>query len=657
MRPFLKPIYGSQKSSISLYNNLINHCLSLKSVKFAQTIHAQLIKFGLNARTFLGNRFIDLYYKVGSFNDASKVFDEINDKNTISWNIFLNGLLKSGHFQKACLVFDEMPDKDVVSWNSMISGCGLLGFWNYGLEVFKEMENFGVRPSKFTFSILTSFASCASQGKEIHGHMMRRGIDFSNLVMGNSLINMYGKLGLVNYAFGVFLSMEEVDVISWNSLISGCCKSGYEDLALNQFDQMRLAGYLPDEFTALNVISVCTNLGNLSKGKQIFALCVKAGFILNPIVSSGIINFFSKCDRLEDSVQLFQEVEHWDSALCNCMISSYARHGLQDDALQLFVLSLREDCRPTEFTLSSILSCITFLSVELGYQVHSLVIKSGFESESIVASSLVDMYGSKIGLIDPAMQIFSEMHMKDLISWNVLIMGLAHNGRVVEALELFKKLVREGLAPDRITLSGVLLACRYGFFVDTAMGIFSSMEEEFGITPSDEHYACIVDLLCQAGKLKEAFDILEAMPFEPSSLVLEPILLASATFSNLTLAEKIAEKIIELEPQSSLPYRVLNRAYEMKGRWEGMIRVRKDMKQILKKIVGCSWIKIKNHEFMFEADQLQLEGGKDVYLVLRLLTWDLDEKGCICIEHEIHDAEWSKSEIELEDWKIQALIC
>ncbi|XVF39196.1 hypothetical protein PTKIN_Ptkin01aG0016200 [Pterospermum kingtungense] len=581
----------------------------------------------------MGNRFVDLYFKVGSFDDASKAFDEINEKNVISWNIWLNGLLKFGHFEKACLVFNEMPEKDVVTWNSMISGCGLLGFWGYGLEVFKDMQNFGFRPSKFTFSILTTFVSCARQGKEIHGNMIRTGIGLSNLVIGNSLIDMYGKLGLVGYAFGVFSSIEEVDVVSWNTLIWGCCKSGYEDLALEQFDHMRLAGYSADEFTVSSVISVCTDLRNLDKGKQIFALCVKGGFISNSIVSSAIIDLFSKCNTLEDSVQLFEEVERWDSVLCNSMISSYVRHDSEDDALLLFVLALKEGCRPTEFTLSSVLSCITFLSVEQGHQVHSVVIKSGFESESIVASSLVDMY-SKIGLIDSAMQIFAETQVKDLISWNTLIMALARNGRAVETLDLFEELLREGPAPDRITLAGVLLACRCGAFVDTGMRIFSSMEKEFGVSPCDEHYAYILDLLCHAGKLKEAFDILGSMPSEPSFLVWKSVLLAIATYIDLNSTEMVAAKMIELKPQSSLPYLVLNCAYEMRGRWEGMIRIRKAMKQRLKKMVGCSWIGIKNNVYTFEADRLQHEGGKDIYSTLGLLDWDLEDQGCIHVQHE-----------------------
>ena len=160
--------------------------------------------------------------------------------------------------------------------------------------MFKEMQNFGVRPSK----ILSTFVSCASQGKEIHGNMIRNGVSFSNLVIGNSLIDMYRKLGLIEYAFGVFLSMDEVDLASWSSLILVCLKSDSEDLALKQFDQMRLAGYSPDEFTVSNMTAICTHLRNLVKGRQIFALCIKVGFIYNSIVSSALIDLFVKMQHI-----------------------------------------------------------------------------------------------------------------------------------------------------------------------------------------------------------------------------------------------------------------------------------------------------------------------------------------------------------------------
>ncbi|GLT55872.1 hypothetical protein SLA2020_289580 [Shorea laevis] len=483
----------------------------------------------------------------------------------------------------------------------MISGCASCGLIDYAFGIFLEMQKLGVRPSGFTFSILTSFVSCGRHGKQIHGSMIRSGVNLSNLVLGNSLIDMYGKLGLLHYALGVFMTMEEVDIVSWNSFITSCCKSGHEELALKQFYLMRSAGYLPDEFTISTAIAACTKLGDLDKG---------------------------------DSVQLFEEVEQLDSVLCNSMISGYARRGLWEDSLRTFLLAFREGLRPTDFTLNNVLSSTSFLSTELGSQVHSLLVKLGFESEAIVATSLVDMY-TKIGLIDCAMKIFFEMDVRDLISWNTLILGLARNGRYFEALGTFKELIRRGSPPDRITLAGVLSACRYGGFVDEGMSIFLSMKEEYGVTPCDEHYACIVDLLCQAGKLKEAIDTAEAMPSQPSSFVWEPILIAATTIGHLNLIERVAGRMMTSEPQSSLPYLLLVKAYEMRGRWEGMIRVRKAMKQRgLKNITGCSWIGIKNSVFAFEADQLEYPSGQEIYVILRLLSWEVEEKDNILLHND-----------------------
>ncbi|KAJ0086728.1 hypothetical protein Patl1_08196 [Pistacia atlantica] len=237
------------------------------------------------------------------------------------------------------------------------------------------MQNDGVRPSGFTFSIMLSSVSSAIYGKQMHGAILRRGGSLSNVVLGNCLIDMYGKLGFLDYAFGVFFTMEELDIISWNSLISGCLKSGYGELALDQFCLMRSSGYLADEFTVSIIMTACSNMQNLEKGKQIFALCVKVGFLCNSILLSATIDLFSKCNRLDDSIMLFGELDRWDSAIINSMISSYARHGFGEDAMQLFVLSLREDFRPTEFTLSSVVSSTTDLPVECGSQVHSLAIK------------------------------------------------------------------------------------------------------------------------------------------------------------------------------------------------------------------------------------------------------------------------------------------
>ncbi|KDP43089.1 hypothetical protein JCGZ_25275 [Jatropha curcas] len=310
------------------------------------------------------------------------------------------------------------------------------------------------------------------------------------------------------------------------------------------------------------------------------------------------------------------------------MISSYARHGFEEDAFQLFVLSLRENIRPTEFTISNVLTSISIFPAEVGTQVHSLVVKLGFELDDIVASSIVEMY-AKFGFIDYAMEIFKKIIARDLISWNTMIMGLAHNGRVVETLHIFEELLSRGPPPDRITLAGVLLACSYGGLVDEGMTILSSMQESFGVTPGSEHYACIVNLLCQAGRADEALKITEGTPYEPSSLILRRMLQTGLIHGDLELTEIVTERLMELEPQSSLPYFVLARIYGSRSQWEGMVRVKKTVeRKKMKRVIGCSWIGIRNHVYTFKADQLQHHGGKDTYLLLRLLDWEIENEGC-----------------------------
>ncbi|PIA47518.1 hypothetical protein AQUCO_01400272v1, partial [Aquilegia coerulea] len=621
----------SLKDIISHYSYLIDNSIYSKWSSYGNSIHAHLIKTGFSNYTFLGNRLLQFYTKLGTIDDSLQVYEEIIGKNLFTWNVMLTGLFKFGELEKACLLFDEMSERDVVSWNSMISGCISNGFVGYGLGFFGEMQNANVKPSAYTFSIVMSCLSSVWQGKQVHGSIIRSGLNLSNVVLSNSLINMYSKLEIIDYALGVFLTMEELDVISWNSLILGCGKSENGQLALVQFSSMRSSGYSPDQHTMSIVITVCSNLRALEKGKQVYAQCVKLGFHSNTIVTSAAIDLFSKCNRLEDSVRLFEEIDIWDMALCNSMISCYVRHGYEEDAFWLFVMALRAGFQPTEFTLSSILnsaSCLT--SLEQGTQIHSLVLKLGFEYEAIVASSLIDMY-AKVGLIDSATRIFVTMTSKDLVSWNTMIIGFARNGRELEALKTFEKLPELGVLPDRITLAGVLLACSHRGLLNEGSVIFSSMKEKYGVIPGVDHYACVVDMMCQAGKLSEAMEILEKMPHEPNVFIWESILRACRTSSNLQLTERVAETVMKLEPHLSLTYLVLAQAYEVGGRWESVARVRKAMKDRgIKKVNDCSWIGIKNQVFIFEENPVFLCGSEGVYSILRLLFWEMMDEGYIC---------------------------
>ncbi|KAL4561075.1 hypothetical protein LXL04_033237 [Taraxacum kok-saghyz] len=526
-------------------------------------------------------------------------------------------------------VFDQMPERDVVSWNSIISGHSSFGFHDSALRLFSQMQTFGVIPSEYTYSIVLSFIQSVHHGMEIHCNMIRSGVNFSSIIIGNSLIDMYCNHGLMDYAFVVFLNMKQRDIISWNTMIAGFSKSDYQKMAYKQFNTMRTTtNLLPDEYTISSMLTACSSLQDLSTGKQIFSLSIKLGFLSNTILSSAAIDMFSKCKHINDSIRVFEEINTWDSSVCNSMISSLVDHRLEENAIDLFALSMTKNIRPTEFTLSCLVSCASlFLPPVQGTQFHCLVVKLGFEQDSVVSSSLVEMY-SKCGSIDHAKTIFDQMSVKDLISWNTMILGLTHNGKTIESIQLFDELLKSGPPPDEVTLYGTLLACNHGSFINKGLLIFNSMEEKYGVRPTETHLTTIVDLMIQTGRLYEALEMVKKTGSGLNGYMCESILDVYGIEGELGFIEKIAERLVKLEPMGVLPYIVLGKAYEMRGKWESVARVKKEMKdRNVRKVGGCSWIGVKKRGlFVFNENEVVHHGGEDVYEMLRLVVRDIEDE-------------------------------
>lgn len=398
-------------------------------------------------------------------------------------------------------------------------------------------------------------------------------------------------------------------------------------MAFNLFCILRITNYLPDAFTISSVLTSCSSIQDLEKGKQILCLSIKLGFLSNTIVSSAAINMFSKCESINDSIRIFNELDMWDSASCNLMISSFTNHRLEENAVQIFARSLNKNVRPSEFTLSCLLSCASmFLPLVQGTTLHCLVVKLGFEWDPVVASSLVEMY-SKCGLIESVKIIFDKMDVKDLISWNSMILGFTYNGKTGESLTLFEELLKTGRPPDEVTLFGVLLACNHSWLIDKGLSIFHSMENEYGVKPKDTHFTSIFEMMIEAGKLNEAMDIVTTMPYELNGFMCALILNFYGVLGDVHLIERVAERLMKLEPLSCLPYIVLGKAYEVRGRWESIARVKKLMKdRNIRKVIGCSWIGVKSGLFVFKENEVVHPGGEDVYSTMRLLMQNIEEE-------------------------------
>ncbi|KAL6195524.1 hypothetical protein ACLB2K_031143 [Fragaria x ananassa] len=180
-------------------------------------------------------------------------------------------------------------------------------------------------------------------------------------------------------------------------------------------------------------------------------------------------------------------------------------------------------------------ACAGVTNLRCGKEVHAYALVIGVETDVYVRSALVDMY-AKCGFIYEAKTLFCRMSERNTVTWNSMIFGYANHGYCTEAIELFNKMKTEGsMKLDYLTFVAVLTACCHAGMIELGKSLFRLMQEEHGIMPRLEHYACMVDLLGRAGNLTEAYDMIKAMPMEPDLFVWGALLGASRNYGILNL--------------------------------------------------------------------------------------------------------------------------
>ena len=154
-----------------------------------------------------------------------------------------------------------------------------------------------------------------------------------------------------------------------------------------------------------------------------------------------------------------------------------------------------------------------------------------------------------------------------------MIGGYVSHGFGKEGLKLFKEMEQSDMHPNSVTLVCVLFACSHAGLVDEGCYYFNCMREHYHITPSVEHYICMVDLLGRTRNLDEAHDFIQKIPIKPDALVWSCLLSACRMHNNIELGEHVEECILELDSKNSAPYILLSNIYAAAERWDDAIIV------------------------------------------------------------------------------------
>lgn len=598
---FLKMKKSDIKPNAVTFACMLSICASEALIGFGTQLHGLVVFCGLELDSPVANTLLSMYSKCKCLSDARRLFD-------------------------------LMPQTDVVTWNGMISGYVQNGFMSEASHIFHDMVSAGVKPDSITFSSffpsLTEYASL-KQGMEIHGYIIRHGVPL-DVFLKSALIDIYFKCRNVEMARKIFNQSFIVDVVVCTAMISGFVLNRMNIDALKIFRWLLQEKMKPNSLTLASVLPAFAGLAALRLGKELHGNIIKNGLHGKCHVGSAITDMYAKCGKLDLAHQVFQGLSERDAVCWNTMITSCSQNGKPEEAIDLFRQMGVAGVKYDSVSISSALSaCANLPALHYGKEIHGFMIRRDVISDLFCASALIDLY-AKCGNLDFSQRVFDLMPNKSEVSWNSIIAAYGNHGHLKDSLTLFHQMLENGILPDHVTFLGIISSCGHAGQINEGIHYFHCMTEQYGIPARMEHYACMVDLFGRAGRLNEAFETIQSMPFSPDAGVWGTLLGACRVHSNVELAEVASKHLFDLDPQNSGYYILLSNINADAGKWGRVLKIRSLMKERgVQKVPGYSWIEVNNITHMFVAADGSHPQSARIYSLLNSLLLELRKEGYV----------------------------
>lgn len=453
---------------------LLKACACLKDMQQGQAYHAEVLQQGIEMDLFVGSTVIDMYAKCGYLWEAQELFDRIAVKDVVLWNALLGGYVEHGEDHRALEVFVRMQfekvSPDTVTFSCILKASGNLGAITKGGDVFEEI--------------------------------VAKGLE-RDLSVSSSVIDMYVKSGFLMAAHNVLKSLPVKGVVVWNSLIAGYAEYGYGEEVLGCVEQMQLQGVMQDIVTFLCALKACGSLGLLERGHKTHGEIMSRGFESHAFVGSSLVDMYYKCGALSEAWRVFENFSAQNVISWNVMILGYGEHALCDEAFECFQRMQLKGIVSGPATFVGLLkACATLGIVAKGHEVHTEILRKGFEKDTTIGNALIDVYG-KCGALAEARKTFSMISSCTTVAWNTLIACYAEHGFWHEAVDFFERMQREHIWQDGITFASVLKA--YGELATADKGCEAHSEiVKMGYEKDSLVGSTLVFLYAKCGFLREA---------------------------------------------------------------------------------------------------------------------------------------------------------
>lgn len=558
-------------------------------------------------------------------------------------------------------MFDEIPGPNRFMYNCLIRGYANCNEPLRALSLYAQMNRLGVTINEFTIPFVLKACACESGyyvGWIIHGQLVKLGIG-SIICVQNAVVSFYALGGFVYDARKVFDEIPEKSLVSWNSMIGGYSKMGFCKEAILVFWEMIKAGFEPDKFTFMCLLSVSSQTSDYDLGRCIHSSIEITGKNNDLYVQNAIVDMYAKCGDLITAQAYFERMPHKSVVSWTSICNAYARKGLLERAKNLFeqmpeknvvswnsmisccvqaslhkeaLIFFGDMCRtevsPDETTLIvTLTACSQYGDLVRGMKIHDYICNNNVKQSTDLLNALMDMY-AKCGLLQHSLQIFIEIPEKNIVSYNVMIGAFALHGYGIKAIEVFGKMQSEGIKPDNITFTGLLSACTHSGFIDIGRYYFNRMVSLYGVTYEIEHYACMIDLLGRGGLLGEAIKLMQKMEMRPDIVIWGALLGACKVHCDYEIGKIILKHLLGLDTYNGGLYVLLANIFCEARRWEDVEKLRKMMKDHgIEKGDAISSIEIDGRVYEFMVDENNNNISVGLYVVLDHLTGHLKSMG------------------------------
>ncbi|KAF8716433.1 hypothetical protein HU200_026311 [Digitaria exilis] len=601
---------------------VLHACGRAGALREGRAVHAHAAKAGhIGAHPLVPGFLAGMYAENADVAAATRVL-ETTEAAAVAWNAVLACCARLGLVDDALELAGRMaksgPVPSLATWNTVLSGCSRHGRDREAFGVVRSMLEHGLVPDSSTMSsLLKSVANLGqlAQGMEAHCFFLRHQLE-PDVYTGTAFVDMYAKCGRLDYAQKVFDALELRNLTTWNSLVAGYANAGQFDNALKLVEEMKRNKLDPDITTWNGLIT---------------------GYSMNGLSSHAVLLL-----RQINAIGLTPNVVSWTS-----LISGSCHNGDYEGSFYFFNEMQKDDVQPTLVTMSVLLrACAGLALLKKGKELHCFALRRAHDHDMVVRTALIDMY-AKAGSLTSAKQIFRRIQKNNLVSCNAMLTGLAAHGQGREAIALFHDMCNSGLKPDSITFTALLTACRSMELITEGWEYFDSMESRYGVTPTVENYACMVDLLSRCGYLDEAMDFIKKSPFKSAASLWGALLTGCTVHGNLALAEVAARKLFKLEPYNSANYLQMVSLYEHEQMFDEAESLKYAMKaRALDARPGWSWTQVEQSIHVFEVEGKPHPDTAEIYEELMRLIFQFRKTGYVpdtsCIAYNVPEEEKEK---------------